>query len=254
MAFISNAERSLQEKWDEVLECICRLTDVTGVSHNACLGLTLQVLDKLPTIPIDLSYFMPIPMMLAYGPESYTYQTWCKDGGETSSLGEEVRASHLLMRKLKWLAHGGRIDDSSSDKSASPAHSARAAAPGSPRCLPSSFHSQSRSPSLWCQCSASHSSSVASICSNVTQKGSVQASGSESSSEVNTESQAGGNSGGKESEGEGSGGEDEPEDRDSQQGDSSFDIVEVSSSEAEESGSESGSSSSESEVEAKKAR
>ena len=75
MAFISNTVRLLQEKWDKVWECICRLTDVAGVSHNASLGLALQVLDKLPTIPIDLSYHMPIPMMLAYGPESYAYQT-----------------------------------------------------------------------------------------------------------------------------------------------------------------------------------
>ena len=147
MAFISNTERSLQEKWDEVWECVRRLADMAGVSHDACLGLTLQVLDKLPTIPIDLSYHMPIPTMLAYGPESYTYQTWHEDRGESSSLGEEVRAFHLLMRKLEWLACGGRIDDSSSDRSASPAHSARSAVSGSLRHLPSSSHSQSRSPS-----------------------------------------------------------------------------------------------------------
>ena len=133
MAFICNAERSLQ-KW----ECVRRLTDVAGVSHNACLGLTLQVLDKLPTIPIDLSYSMPILMMLAYGPESYAYQTWHEDGGETSSLGEEVRASCLVMRKLKWLACGEGIDDSSSDRSASPAHSVGSTVHGSMRCLPSS--------------------------------------------------------------------------------------------------------------------
>ena len=118
-AFISNAERSLQEKWDKVWECVDRLTDVAGVSHNACLGLALQVLNKLPTIPIDLSYCMPIPMMMAYGPEPYACQTWHEDGGETSSLGKEARASCLLMRKLKWLSHEGRINDSSSDRSAS---------------------------------------------------------------------------------------------------------------------------------------
>ena len=73
MAFISNAERALQEKWDEVWECVHRLTDVAGVSHDACLGLTLQVLDKLPTIPIDLFYHTLIPKMLAYSPETYAY-------------------------------------------------------------------------------------------------------------------------------------------------------------------------------------
>ena len=184
MAFISNAEGSLQEKWDEVWEHFCRLADVTGVSHNACLGQALQVLDKIPTIPI----------------ESYTYQTWHKDGGETSSLGERVRAFHLLMRKLEWHAHMGRIDDSSSDRSASPAHSAGSAVPCSQRHLPSSSCSWSRSPSPQCLHSASHSSSVTSVYSNVTQKGSVQASGPESGSEADTESQAGGDSGSEEGE------------------------------------------------------
>ena len=148
-AFISNAERSPQEKWDKVWEQVCRLTDMAGVSHDACLDLTLQVLDKLPTIPIDLSYCTPIPMMLAYGSESYAYQTWHEDGGETSSLGKEARASHLLTRKLKWLAHGGRIEDSSSDRCASPADSTGSAVPGSPRHSPLSSRSPSRSPSLW---------------------------------------------------------------------------------------------------------
>ena len=89
----------------------------------------------------------------------------------------------------------------------------------------------------------------------MTQKGSVQASGSKSGSAANTESQAGGNSGGEEGKGgEGSGSEGEPEDGDSQQADSNGEIVEVSSGEAEGSGSDSSSSSLESEMEAKKAR
>ena len=148
MAFSSNAERTLQEKQDEVWGCVHKLTDMAGVSHNTCLGLALQVLSKLPTIQIDLSYHMPIPMMLAYGPESYAYQTWCEDGGETSSLSGEARASHLLTWKPEWLACGGRIDDSSSDRSACPAHSACSTAPRSLRRSSSQSHSQSRSPSL----------------------------------------------------------------------------------------------------------
>ena len=54
LAFISNAERTLQEKQDEVWGCIHKLMDVAGVPHDTCLSLGLQVLDKLPTIPIDL--------------------------------------------------------------------------------------------------------------------------------------------------------------------------------------------------------
>ena len=56
LAFIFNAERTLQEKWDEVWEHICKLADVVGVPHDTCLSLALQVLDKFPTVPIDLSY------------------------------------------------------------------------------------------------------------------------------------------------------------------------------------------------------
>ena len=91
-AFISNAKRTLQ-KWDEVWGCIHRLADVAGVPHEACLSLALQVLKKLPTIPMDLSYCTLIPMMLAYGPESYAFQTWHEDGEGTYSLGQKVRAS-----------------------------------------------------------------------------------------------------------------------------------------------------------------
>ena len=113
----------------------------------------------------------------------------------------------------------------------------------------------------------------------MTQKESVQASDSESSSEADPEFQAGGNSDdevgedsdsegedlggggggsggegeGSGSNGEGSGGEGRPGDDGSQQGDSSSERAEVSCHKAEESGSESGSSSSESEMEVKKA-
>ena len=101
LAFISNTKRTLQEKQDEVWGHIHRLVDIEGVPHNTCLSLALQVLDKLLTVPIDLSYHMLIPMMLAYGPESYAYQTWSKDGGETSALSGEARASYVLTWKLE---------------------------------------------------------------------------------------------------------------------------------------------------------
>ena len=113
--------------------------------RHGCLGLALWVLNKLPTIPIKLSYCTPIPMMLAYGPESYTFQIWHEDGEETYSLGKKARISHLLTRKLKWLTCGSRIDDSSLDRSASSAHSNSSAMPGSMGCSPSGSHFQSRS-------------------------------------------------------------------------------------------------------------
>ena len=54
--FIGDAERTLQEKWGEIWECIHQLADVEGVSHNTCLRLALKVLNKLLTISIDLTF------------------------------------------------------------------------------------------------------------------------------------------------------------------------------------------------------
>ena len=74
-AFISDTERTIQEKQNEVWGHICQLADMAGIPHNAFLGQALQVLEKLPIIPIDLTYYTPMPMMLAYTPKSYAYQT-----------------------------------------------------------------------------------------------------------------------------------------------------------------------------------
>ena len=63
-AFISDAERTLQEKQDKAWGHVRRLADMAGIPHDACLGLALQI----PTIPIDLTYCMQIPMMIAYAP------------------------------------------------------------------------------------------------------------------------------------------------------------------------------------------
>ena len=92
--------------------------DVAGVPNNTCLSLALQVLNKLIMVPIDLSYHTLIPMMLAYGPKSYAYQTWHEDGGETSVLSGKTRASHILTQKLEGLAHGEGVNDSGSNRSA----------------------------------------------------------------------------------------------------------------------------------------
>ena len=144
-AFISDAERTLQEKQDEVWGHVHRLVNVAGVPHDACIGLAFQVLNKLPTIPIDLTYHMPIPMMLAYGPESYAYQTWQEDRGGTSALSRDARASCILLWRLEWLTHGEGVDDNSLHRCASPAHSPSSAVPHSPRHSLSKSHSKSKS-------------------------------------------------------------------------------------------------------------
>ena len=101
--FITSTKTILQEKWDEVWECVQSLTEVAGIPQDICLHLALQVLELLPTIPMDLSFYATIPMVLAYGPESYASPAWLGDGGETSSLGKKAKASHLMRKKLEQL-------------------------------------------------------------------------------------------------------------------------------------------------------
>ena len=74
VASISTAEGTLQAKWDEIWSHIHSLAEVAGLPHEACLNLALQILDKLPTLPLDLSYHTAICRMLAYCPESYAFQ------------------------------------------------------------------------------------------------------------------------------------------------------------------------------------
>ena len=48
MAFMSNTERTIQEKRNEVWGCVCRLADMAGLSHESCLGLALKFLTSFP--------------------------------------------------------------------------------------------------------------------------------------------------------------------------------------------------------------
>ena len=141
VALFWDTERTLQEKWGEIWECIHQLADVEGVSLNTCLGLALQVLNKLPIIPIDLAFSMQIPIVMGYCPESCIFQTWCTDQGGTSPLKEKFKASHILSKKLKWAAHEGEMDDSSPERTPSPTHSVAGG------CLWTQSCSQSKSPS-----------------------------------------------------------------------------------------------------------
>ena len=75
-AFISTTESTFQAKRVEIWRCIHNLADTANIPHRICLPLALQTLDQLPAIPWNLSYHAGIPLMFAYGPESYNFQTW----------------------------------------------------------------------------------------------------------------------------------------------------------------------------------
>ena len=80
VTFISTAERTLQAKWNEIWIHVHSLAEAAGLYHEVCLTLALQILDKLPTLPLDLSYHTAIPRMLAYCLESYAFQAWSTTG------------------------------------------------------------------------------------------------------------------------------------------------------------------------------
>ena len=66
VVFIITAEGTLQAKWDEIWSHIHSIMEVAGLPSKACLSLALQILDKLPTLPLDLSYHTAILRMSAY--------------------------------------------------------------------------------------------------------------------------------------------------------------------------------------------
>ena len=77
-AFITTAEGTLQAKRDEIWSCIHSIAEAAGLPNKACLSLALQILEKLPTLPLDLSFctalfssVLTIPFLL---PDSYEWR------------------------------------------------------------------------------------------------------------------------------------------------------------------------------------
>ena len=106
VASISATEGTLQAKRDEIWRCVHSLTDTANIPHRICLPLALQTLDQLPAIPWDLSYCAGIPLMFAYGPESYDFQTWSTTRDGEYLLDNDAWATNLLSCKLACMAEG----------------------------------------------------------------------------------------------------------------------------------------------------
>ena len=90
---------------DQVWVAIHALAENEGITFNDCLGLTLQVLNLLLWIPVDVSFHTQIPLTIAYCPESSTYRRWCPEQGSVSPLHKEVRASCTLSKVLDGVTH-----------------------------------------------------------------------------------------------------------------------------------------------------
>ena len=57
---------ALNNMQGEVWATVHALAENEGITFNACLGLTLQVLNLLPQIPIDILFQTQIPLTIAY--------------------------------------------------------------------------------------------------------------------------------------------------------------------------------------------
>ena len=103
--FLVDAKMALSNMWSEVWDAICALAESEGITFDACLGLTLQVLNLLPQIPINISFHMEIPLTIAYCPESSIYRKWCPEQGGILPLRKEIRVSHTLSKVLGGVTH-----------------------------------------------------------------------------------------------------------------------------------------------------
>ena len=72
--FLMNTETALNDMRGEVWATVHALAENEGIMFNACLGLTLQVLNLLLQIPIDILFQIQIPLTIAYCPESSIYR------------------------------------------------------------------------------------------------------------------------------------------------------------------------------------
>ena len=103
--FLVDTETALSDMRGEVWDVIHALVESEGITFDACLGLTLQVLNLLPQIPIDISFHTQIPLTIPYCPESSVYRKWCPKQGGVSPHCKEIRASRTLSKVLGGVTH-----------------------------------------------------------------------------------------------------------------------------------------------------
>ena len=107
--FLKDTETTLNNMRGDIWAAICTLAENKGITFDACLGLTLQVLNLLLQIPVDISFQTQIPLTIAYCLESSIYRRWCPEHSGVSPLCKEVRASCTLSKVL------GRVTQQTSE-------------------------------------------------------------------------------------------------------------------------------------------
>ena len=94
--FLTDAEMALNDMQGNVWATVHAMAENEGITFDACLGLTLQVLNLLPQIPIDILLQTQIPLTIAYCLESSIYRRWRPEQDGVSPLCKEIRASRTL--------------------------------------------------------------------------------------------------------------------------------------------------------------
>ena len=91
--FLKETEAKLANMRDQIRTAIHALAEGEGMTFEDCLNLTLHILPLLLQVPVDVSYEMQIPLIIAYCPESSVYRRWHAKHGGVSHFHKEVRAS-----------------------------------------------------------------------------------------------------------------------------------------------------------------
>ena len=79
--FLVDAETALSKMRGEVWDVIHALAESEGITFDVCLGRALQMLNLLLQIPIDISFYMQIPLTITYCPESSINRKWHSEQG-----------------------------------------------------------------------------------------------------------------------------------------------------------------------------
>ena len=98
--FLKEKETTLNNMRDQVWVTVHTLAENEGITFNDCLSLTLQILNLLLQIPMDVSFQTQIPLTITYCLESSIYRRWHPEQGGVSPLHKEVRASRTLSKVL----------------------------------------------------------------------------------------------------------------------------------------------------------
>ena len=82
---------TLNNMRDQVWVTVHALAENEGITFTDCLSLTLQVLNLLPQISVEILFQTQIPLTITYCPESSIYRRWHPKQGGVSPFHKEVR-------------------------------------------------------------------------------------------------------------------------------------------------------------------